>query len=59
LSLRFEDGLVADCLFGGTIMGSVSLRVSFGGAAAAADLVDASVEDDAERWCDMEVAGRG
>lgn len=58
MTLRFEDGLVAGCLFGGAIVGSVSLRVSFNGAAAA-DLVDASVEDDAERWCDMEVAGRG
>lgn len=58
MSLRFEDGLVAGCLFGGAIMDFVSLRVSFDGSTGD-DLVDASVEDDAERWCDMEVAGRG
>ena len=39
-------------------MGSISLRVNFG-AITADDLVDASLEDDAERWCAMEVAGRG
>ena len=57
MSLRFEEGLTAGCLLG-AIMGSVSLRVSFNGATAA-DLVEAIVDDDAERWCDMEVAGRG
>ena len=35
-------------------MSSVSLRVSFD----ADNLVDASLEDDVERWCAMEVAGR-
>jgi hypothetical protein len=39
-------------------MGSVSLRVSFG-ALAAVGLLEVSLEDDTERWCAMEVAGRG
>jgi len=39
-------------------MDSVSLRVNFD-AIAADDLVVASLEDGAERWCAMEVAGRG
>ncbi len=57
MSLRLDDGPGANRSFGGAIIGSVSLRVSLD--AIADDLEDARVEDDAERWCDMEVAGRG
>ena len=57
MSLRLDDGPAANHSFGGAIMGPVSLRVSLD--AIADDLEDARVEDDAERWCDMEVAGRG
>ena len=57
MSLRFDDSPAADCPFGGAIMGPVSLRVGFD--IASDELVDASFEDDVERWCAMEVAGRG
>ena len=57
MSLRLDDGPAANRSFGGAIMGPVSLRVSLD--AIANDLEDARVEDDAERWCDIEVAGRG
>ena len=56
--MRLDDGPGAGRPFGGAIVCSVWLRVSFD-VIAANGALDASVEDDAERWCAMEVAGRG
>jgi len=52
-SLLLDDGPGTDGPPDGAIVPSVRLRVSIDGA------LDARVEDEAERWCARDVAGRG
>lgn len=51
--MRLDDGPGMDGPSDEAIVPSVRLRVSFDGA------LGARVEDEAERWCARDVAGRG